>query len=127
MEYRYSAIVDPATYETEGLCGEIPLRIHQTQETEDLGAIRAQEDWKKHVGPLGFTRASLGPKYNFLSVAFPETLPDRMEVLAYFDEFIFLHDDVVEAVDKAKVRLCLCPKENHDQPLLSYSLGRRTK
>lgn len=104
MEYRYSTIVDPSTYETEGLCDDVPLRIHQTQETEDLGAIRAQEDWRKHVAPHGFVRASLGPEYNFLSVAFPEVLPDRMGVLAYFDEFIFLHDDVVEAVDKAKVR-----------------------
>jgi hypothetical protein len=106
MEYQYSTIVDPATYETEGLCEGIPLRIHQSQEAEDLGAIRAQEDWREHVADLGFTRASLGPQYNFLSVAFPEMLPDRMEVLAYFDEFIFLHDDVVEAVDKAKVGKC---------------------
>ena len=104
MEYRYSTVVDPSTYDTEGLCDNIPLRIHRSQEPEDLGAIRAQEDWREHVAPLGFKKASLGPKFNFLSVAFPETFPERMEVLAYFNEFIFLHDDVVEEVDKAKVR-----------------------
>ncbi|KAM5349173.1 hypothetical protein ACJ41O_008996 [Fusarium nematophilum] len=102
MEYKYSTIVDPSTYETQGLCDGIPLRVHQTQETEDLGAIRAQEDWREHVAPLGFKKASLGPEYNFLSVAFPEMRPERMEVLAYFDEFIFLHDDVVEEVDQSK-------------------------
>ncbi|GAB1310754.1 hypothetical protein MFIFM68171_00964 [Madurella fahalii] len=102
MEYQYSTIVDQSTYETEGLCDGIPLRLHNSQEPEDLGAIKAQEDWRRLVGPTGFTKASLGPKFNFLSVAFPETIPDRMEVLAYFDEFIFLHDDVVEAVDQAK-------------------------
>jgi hypothetical protein len=103
MEYRNSTIVDPSTYETEGLCEGILLRVFQNQEVEDFGVIRAQEDWRKHVAPLGFKRGSLGPQWNFLSVAFPETLPERMEVLAYFDEFIFLHDDVVEAVNKAKV------------------------
>lgn len=107
MEYRYSTVVDPSTYETEGLCDGIPLRVRRGQEMEDLGAIRAQEDWTKHVGPAGFVKASLGPEYNFLSVAFPEMLPGRMEVLAYFDEFIFLHDDKVEAVDKLKV--CIFP------------------
>ncbi|KXX73481.1 Fusicoccadiene synthase [Madurella mycetomatis] len=102
MEYRYSTIVDQSTYETEGLCEGIPLRLHHSQESEDLGAIKAQEDWATLVGPAEFIKASLGPKFNFLSVAFPETIPDCMEVLAYFNEFIFLHDDVVEAVDQAK-------------------------
>jgi hypothetical protein len=102
MEYRHSTIVDPSTYTTDSLCDGVPLRIHRTQRTEDLGAIRAQWDWRTHVNPhLSFNyKASLGPAYNFLSVAFPETIPGRMEVLAYFDEFIFLHDDVVEAVDQ---------------------------
>ncbi|KAK0704456.1 isoprenoid synthase domain-containing protein [Lasiosphaeris hirsuta] len=102
MDYHYSTIVDPATYETEGLCDGVSLRLHLSQEPEDLGAIRAQEDWRRLVAPVGFKRGSLGPEYNFLSVAFPETIPDRMEILAYFDEFIFLHDDVVEAVDQAE-------------------------
>jgi hypothetical protein len=105
MEYQYSTIINTSHDEKEVdiLCGGIPLRVHRDQQIEDLGAIRAQEDWRQHVAPLGFKRGSLGPEYNFLSVAFPETLPDRMEVLAYFDEFIFLHDDVVETVDKAMV------------------------
>jgi len=118
MEYRYSSIVDPSTYETEGLCEGIPLRLRFSQEEEDLGAIRAQEDWTKHVGPCGFVKASLGPEYDFLSVAFPEMLPGRMEVLAYFDELIFLHDDVVEAVDKEKVCLRLFSSLRHPFLLL---------
>jgi hypothetical protein len=103
MDYRYSTVVNPSTYQTEGLCDGIPLRVRRGQEVEDLGAIRAQEDWTKHVGPVGFVKASLGPEYNFLSVAFPEMLPGRMEVLAYFNELIFLHDDIVEAVGKDEV------------------------
>ncbi|KAK0639803.1 isoprenoid synthase domain-containing protein [Cercophora newfieldiana] len=105
MEYQFSSIVDPSTYATAGLCDVVPLRVHQTQETEDVGAIAAQWDWRKHVSPTVSKRyrGSLGPEYNFLSVAFPETIPERMKLLAYFDEFIFLHDDVVEAVDQKEV------------------------
>jgi hypothetical protein len=106
MEYQHSSIVDHSTYETAGLCEGVPLRLHKTQQTEDLGAIRAQWDWRTHVSPTLSKRycGSLGPEYNFLSVAFPETVPERMELLAYFDEFIFLHDDVVEAVAQKEVR-----------------------
>ena len=105
MEYRHSSVVDPSTYETAGLCEGVPLRLHKTQDKEDFGAIRAQWDWRTHVSPTVSKRycGSLGPEYNFLSVAFPETIPERMELLAYFDEFIFLHDDVVEAVDQKEV------------------------
>ncbi|KAK2590016.1 hypothetical protein QQS21_012304 [Conoideocrella luteorostrata] len=102
MDYRYSSAVDTSVYNTQGLCNGIALRVNKYQQTEDLGAIKAQADWRKYVAPMGFVKASLGPKYNFLSVAFPETKPDRMEILAYFNEFIFLHDDEVEAVDKTK-------------------------
>jgi len=116
MKYRYSSIVDPPTYQTAGLCDGAPLRLHQTQESEDVGAITAQWDWRKHVSHhvSHRYRGSLGPEYNFLSVAFSEVLPDRMEFLAYFDEFIFLHDDVVEAVDQKEVYLAapLVPAEN---------------
>ncbi|KAH8896132.1 terpenoid synthase [Thozetella sp. PMI_491] len=102
MEYKNSTLVDPSAYETEGICEGIPLRVFRDQALEDIGVIRAQQDWRKYVGPVDFKRGSLGPEWNFLSVAFPETHPARMEILAYFDEFIFLHDDVVEAVDKVK-------------------------
>ncbi|KAJ6097682.1 Fusicoccadiene synthase [Penicillium canescens] len=102
MEYRYSSIVDPSTYETEGLCSGISVCVHQNQDTEDLGCIRAREDWRTYVAPLGFYKGSLGPRFNLLSVAFPETPPERLEILAYLTEYIFLHDDAVETVDQAK-------------------------
>ena len=113
MEYQYSILVDPSTYEAEGLSGEIPLRVFNDQRIEDYGVIKAQQDWRKHVGPIhGVKKGSLGPQWNFLSVAFPETIPERMEVLAYFDEFIFLHDDVVEAVNKSEVRDSSVPQDH---------------
>ncbi|KAK4445883.1 isoprenoid synthase domain-containing protein [Podospora aff. communis PSN243] len=102
MTYVYSKQIDPSTYETHGLCENIPLRAHQDTISEDIGAIRAQEDWRRHVDPcLGQVKGSLGPVYSILSVMFPETKPDRMEILAYFHEYIAMHDDVAELGDKA--------------------------
>lgn len=92
MEYQYSQLVDPSTYETEGLCEGIPLRANYHPELEDLGALRAQEDWRRHVAPIGTYRGGLGPEYSFMTVAVPECIADRMEIISYANEFAFLHD-----------------------------------
>ncbi|KAK4459663.1 isoprenoid synthase domain-containing protein [Cladorrhinum samala] len=39
--------------------------------------------------------------YNIVSTLFPETKPERVEVLSYFNEFVGLHDDVVEEVQQS--------------------------
>ncbi|KAF5230353.1 hypothetical protein FANTH_13878 [Fusarium anthophilum] len=100
MEFRYSKELDPAGLDTEALCLNVPFRMHQSPGREDLGAIMAQEDWKEIIGAFVTPKAGLSPKFNFLSVAFPETIPDRLEVLAYFNEYGLLHDDVVESVNQ---------------------------
>lgn len=40
MEYHFSHLVDPSTYETNGLCDGIPLRVHRSSGVGDLGMIR---------------------------------------------------------------------------------------
>lgn len=92
MEYLYSNVVDPSTYETEGLCEGIPLRVHKHPHLEDIGTLRAQEDWRRLVGPVDNYKGGLGPKYSFMSVAVPECLPERLEIISYANEFAFLHD-----------------------------------
>ena len=92
MEYKYSTIVDPSTYETEGLCDGIPLRLHMYPDLEDVGTFRAQEDWKSFVHPVDNYRGGLGPKYSFMAVSVPECLPERLEIISYANEFAFLHD-----------------------------------
>lgn len=92
MEYRHSQVVDPSTYSTEGLCEGIPLRAHRNPEREDYGTLRAQEDWRTHVAPMGEYRGGLGPEYSFMTVAVPECLPDRLEIISYANEVAFLHD-----------------------------------
>lgn len=110
MQFRYSSLVDPSEYDDEGLCAGYKLRINRDQELVDLGTIRAQEDWNQNVGAVGFYKGGLGPQYSFISVAVPECLPDRIEIMAYVNEMIFLHDDIIEdsTKDKASHPLYYC-------------------
>lgn len=51
MEYHFSHLVDPSTYETNGLCDGIPLRVHRSSGIGDLGTIRLHKAWREHIGP----------------------------------------------------------------------------
>ena len=92
MNFRFSDTIESSTYETEGLCDGFSLRKHKEYFKEISEALRAQGDWAKRVSPLNHYKGSLGPKYSFLQVTIPECLPDRLEILAYADEFSFLYD-----------------------------------
>lgn len=105
MTFRHSSVVDPSTYETEGLCDGIDVRMSNFQELEDQGAIRSHQDWNDLVAPCCEYRGTLGPRFNFISVTIPECLPDRLEILSYANDFAFLHDGMCalqsDRVDRA--------------------------
>ena len=92
MKFRFSDLIEPFTYETEGLCNGISLRKHKEPLKENSGILRAQKDWIKRVGPLNHYKGGLGPEYSFIQVTIPECLPDRLEILAYANEFAFIYD-----------------------------------
>ena len=95
MEFKNSRLVDPSEYELdglEGLCDGIPLREHNNSIKEDIGAVRAQEDWTKLVQPLNRYKGGLAANFNFMSVSVPECIPERLEIISYANEFAFLHD-----------------------------------
>ena len=92
MEFRSSTVVDPMTYETDGLCESIPLRWHNTPEIEEIWTLRCQEDWRKYVGPLGFYKGGLGPRWSFIATTIPECIPERLGIVSYANELGFLHD-----------------------------------
>lgn len=92
MDYLYSTVVDPSTYETDGLAEGIPLRVHAYPELEEKGVFLAQEDWREVVGPMDDYRGLLGPRFSFMAVSIPECLPDRLEIISYASEFAVLHD-----------------------------------
>lgn len=92
MTFTHSTIVDPSTYETQGLCEGIDVRVSKYSHLEDRGAIRSHEDWNKHVAPCHEYRGTLGPRFNFISVTIPECIPERLEIISYANDFAFLHD-----------------------------------
>ncbi|KAF2203659.1 putative geranylgeranyl diphosphate synthase [Delitschia confertaspora ATCC 74209] len=99
MEFRYSEIVEPGVYQTHGLGHDIPLRIHRDPDSEIRGALRAQRDWSKLVGPVFGYQGGLGDQFSFIRVTVPECLPERLEVISYANEFAFLYDDEMERLD----------------------------
>jgi hypothetical protein len=99
MEYPNSILIPPSTYDTtmDGLCENIPLRIHRNPELADRGAFRAQRDWKHAFGSIPEDYAGImGPEHNFVSTCMPETLSDRLELIAYITEIVFLMDDMID-------------------------------
>ncbi|KAK4247910.1 isoprenoid synthase domain-containing protein [Corynascus novoguineensis] len=106
MEYRYSHLVEPSSDEAAALeslaGGLLPIRVHRDAKLADRAAFRAQKDWKRLLGfplptPEGEGCGIVGPKYNFLSVLIPETLPDRLELGAYISELSLLMDDAMDS------------------------------
>jgi hypothetical protein len=93
MEYQYSTIVDPEIYNNEGLSNGISVRKHVFTHLEDRGAIRAQRNWARLVGPMdGRFKETLAPEWSFMTVSVPECLPERLEIISYANEFAFMHD-----------------------------------
>ncbi|KAI0399778.1 fusicoccadiene synthase [Xylaria palmicola] len=102
MDFKYSHKIDPRAYESHGLDGGIPLRIHKDQHLEFKGALRAQRDWSKHVCNVDGYKGGLGDLFTFICVTVPECLPDRLELISYANEFAFLYDDKLESFDLKK-------------------------
>ncbi|KAI8623120.1 geranylgeranyl pyrophosphate synthase [Xylariaceae sp. FL1651] len=121
MEYKYSTIIDPATYETQGLCDGIHLRRHVAADLEEVGTLRAQEDWRRLVGPAAKPyKGGLNANFSFMTVSVPECIPERLEIISYANEFAFLHDDVIEVASKT-VR-----DASNDEMLEAFEEGART-
>jgi hypothetical protein len=95
MEYKYSYILDPLLYRTEDLCDGLLVRKHVAEDLEEIGAFRAQQDWRAMVAPISDYKGGLGPRHSFMAVSMPECLPDRFEIVSYANEFAFLHDGML--------------------------------
>ncbi|KAK4151149.1 isoprenoid synthase domain-containing protein [Chaetomidium leptoderma] len=100
MEYPNSHLTAASGHDITDLCGDIPVRVHRNAELADRGALRAQKDWQRLFGslPPGYA-GTMGPEHHFVSTCMPETLPDRLELVAYIVEITFLIDDMVDAAE----------------------------
>ncbi|KAI9721627.1 MAG: hypothetical protein M1828_005118 [Chrysothrix sp. TS-e1954] len=98
MLFEYSDVLDSEVSPTGGLCGDIPVRRHRSHALEDAGIARAQEDWSRFVGPIQHYNGGIASPFSLMQVCVPECLPDRLEIVAYANEFAFLYDDLTEAM-----------------------------
>ncbi|KAL5338819.1 putative geranylgeranyl diphosphate synthase [Aspergillus crustosus] len=96
MEFKFSSVVDPSSFDAQGLCDGLPVRYHKDWELEEIDCLRCQEHWRERVGPLGLYKGGLGHPWSGISIAIPESLPDRLGIVAYANELAFLHDDVTD-------------------------------
>ncbi|KAI9040292.1 bifunctional terpene synthase/polyprenyl synthetase family protein [Aspergillus affinis] len=96
MEFKFSTVVEPSTYETQGLCDGLTVRYHKNTELEEIDCLRCQEHWREQVGPLGLYKGGLGHPWSGMSIAIPEALPERLGIVSYANELAFLHDDVTD-------------------------------
>ncbi len=100
MEFRYSDVVDPSTYDVQGLCDGIPVRVHRDRLVEDAAIIRVQQDLR---GNAKLLPVGLHSEYSVVSVMIPECLPDRLYATAYADELCFLKDDIFDEAEGEEV------------------------
>ncbi|KAK8091557.1 hypothetical protein PG997_001918 [Apiospora hydei] len=105
MDYRFSHLIGPSSYDNQGLSNGIPLRCHRNSDVEEAGTLRLRRDWIKNLGslPSSSKGGNLGPIYPFISVVIPECLPDRLEIASYLNKFGFLHDDLIDTATMEKV------------------------
>ena len=75
-----------------GLCEDIAVRRRKKCIKEEVGSLRAQDDWSRLVGPTKHFRGSLAHSYSFMQLTVSECLPARLETISYANELAFLHD-----------------------------------
>lgn len=68
------------------------FKVHKDYHKDINGCLRAQRDWKNHVGPIDEWYGGIGDSWSFVAATMPECLPERLEVIAYANEFAFLYD-----------------------------------
>lgn len=106
MEFKYSRLVDPSEYDSEGLCEGIPVRMHKQPQKENAGATRCQSRWHRFVEPLTEYNGGLHARWNFMSIAMPECRPERPEIISYANEFAFLYDGINTLASQSSMLNC---------------------
>ncbi|KAJ5065742.1 isoprenoid synthase domain-containing protein [Bipolaris maydis] len=91
-----SFTVPLSNYDTDSLCRNYSLRRHRWEAEANAGSHKARLDWIKYVGPTEQFGGCNPINGNFSALALPLTKPERMRLVAYVLEYIFLYDSVIE-------------------------------
>ena len=120
MDMQYSSVLDPSSLgDLQGLCNGLEIRLHNDHQVEDLAIIRAHEDWEENVGPIGDFKGIMHPRHSLVSICMPGCLPERLDIVAYANEFGFFHDDLFEDAEHEKVSTPIKEKTTLEQDLTS--------
>lgn len=92
MDFVHSEEVPATSYETHGLAGGVPLRIHKDPYKDIQGAVRAQKDWSEKVQSVVDYKGGLSDPYSFIHVTVPECILKRLDIISYANESVFLYD-----------------------------------
>ena len=95
--YIHSRPIDPAytAAASDSLCfTTLPVRISKHTEIVDEAAERCLRDWGEHIGDgrNKTSKAGVNDHGDFSSFLCAESLPDRLGIVTYFNEFVFLDD-----------------------------------
>lgn len=88
---KYLETTQRGSYRDDGLTNGIQLRVHRDQYKEINGSLRAQQDWNRLVSPVTKHHGGLADRFNFVSIAITDCLPERLEIISYANEYAFLY------------------------------------
>lgn len=74
-----------------GFCPRYQLRRHKNEDKINNGVHWARQDWHRYIGPTDVFGNANPYHGNFTSLVLPFTLPDRVEIIAYFLECKLSH------------------------------------
>lgn len=89
-------VLDMNGFDTDGLGLRLPARIHKSHREIDEATIKLRRDWAKQVGTIT-EFGQYNPFHgNFIALALPTCLPERVSVLARLSEgtLLFLGQDM---------------------------------
>ncbi|KAG4430926.1 hypothetical protein IFR05_013584 [Cadophora sp. M221] len=96
--WKYSVPVNEDVARRTGCFTTLPIRIHSRDDIANQATIKSVTDWGENVGDgwdkkSGSALCSVG---NWCSFIFPESLPERLEVITYLANLGNIHDDACE-------------------------------
>lgn len=95
--WQYSIPVDADYARSRGCITILPIRVHSRNDIADEANERVVKDWDAFLGD-GFAqkygyRSGFSPGVgNWASFIFPESVPDRLAIVAYLADMGCIHD-----------------------------------
>ncbi|KAE8853025.1 hypothetical protein PTNB73_10212 [Pyrenophora teres f. teres] len=91
-----SYTVPLSNYDTHCLCKNYTLRRHKWEAEANAGSQEARSDWIKYIGPIEDFGTCNPINGNHPAISLPFTKPERLSVIAYMMEYLFLDDTNVD-------------------------------